>query len=311
MIPRDLDALERGPFDLAVIGGGIHGVALVLEAARRGLRAALVEMNDFGSGSSGNSLRILHGGLRYLQTLDLPRFRDSVLARKWYASHFPQLVRPLPCLMPLYGRGLKRPSVMRIALAANDALASTRNDGLAAEVRLPPGGVLSRAETIDRFPAVRQQGLVGAALWYDYQMLSSERILIEMLHWAAQLGAVTANYVEVKRFGTASGRFDRIVAVDRLTGRELVVRAPLLVNAGGAASPGLAALAGHGATPFSPPSMAFNVLFDSGSMGDSAMAVAAPERGGGRALHMSVAPRCLGWDGAPTAREWRATGTAD
>ena len=64
-------------------------------------------------------------------------------------------------------------------------------------------------------------------------MLSSERILIEMLHWAAQLGAVTANYVEVKRFGTASGRFDRIVAVDRLTGRELVVRAPLLVNAGG------------------------------------------------------------------------------
>ena len=304
MIARDLDALERGPFDLAVIGGGIHGVALVLEAARRGLRAALVEMNDFGSGSSGNSLRILHGGLRYLQTLDLPRFRDSVLARKWYASHFPQLVRPLPCLMPLYGRGLKRPSVMRIALAANDALASTRNDGLAAEVRLPPGGVLSRAETIDRFPAVRQQGLVGAALWYDYQMLSSERILIEMLHWAAQLGAVTANYVEVKRFGTASGRFDRIVAVDRLTGRELVVRAPLLVNAGGAASPGLAALAGHGATPFSPPSMAFNVLFDSGSMGDSAMAVAAPEPGA--AVHFICPSRHGVWAG--TAHLPRANG---
>ncbi len=86
--------------------------------------------------------------------------------------------------------------------------------------------------------------MVGAALWYDYQMLSSERILIEMLRWAAQLGAVTANYVEVKRYGTANGRFDSIVAVDRLSGRELVVRAPLLVNAGGAASPGLAALGG-------------------------------------------------------------------
>ena len=279
MIPRDLDALERGPFDVAIIGGGIHGVALVLEAARRGLRAALVEMNDFGNGSSGNSLRILHGGLRYLQTLDLPRFRDSVLARKWYASNFPHLVRPLPCLLPLYGRGLKRPSVMRLALAANDALAATRNEGLAAEVQLPPGQVLTKAETIDRFPAVRQQGLVGAALWYDYQMLSSERILIEMLRWAARLGAVTANYVEVKRYGTASGRFDTIVAVDRLSGRELAIRAPLLINAGGAASPGLAAMAGHGATSFSPPSMAFNVLFDSSPMGDGAMAVAAPEPG--------------------------------
>jgi glycerol-3-phosphate dehydrogenase len=110
-------------------------------------------------------------------------------------------------------------------------------------------------------------------------MLSSERILIEMLRWAAQLGAVTANYVEVARYGTANGRFDSIVAVDRRSGRELVIRAPLLINAGGAASPRLAALAGHGATRFSPPSMAFNVLFDSSPMGECAMAVAAPEPG--------------------------------
>jgi glycerol-3-phosphate dehydrogenase len=295
VITRDLDALERGQFDVAVIGGGIHGVAIALEAARRGLRAALVELNDFGSGSSGNSLRILHGGLRYLQTLDLARFRDSVSARKWYAQQFPALVRPLPCLLPLYGRGLKRPSVMRLALAANDAFAAGRNSGLAPDVRLPPGRVLTTGETIDRFPAVRRQGLVGAALWYDYQMLSSERILIEMLRWAVQLGAVAANYVEVKRYTKANGRVDSIAAVDRLSGREISIRASVFINAAGAASPALAALAGHKATRFSPPSMAFNVLFDSVAMGACAMAVAAPKPGA--AVHFICPSRHGIWAG--------------
>lgn len=279
MIARDIDALERGGFDLVVIGGGIHGAALVLEAARRGVRAALVERADFGAGSSSNSLRILHGGLRYLQSLDLPRFHDSVQARKWYAQQFPDLVRPLPCLLPLYGKGLKRPSVMRMALAANDALSARRNEGLAPRVALPPGRVLSRAETIAQFPAVRTQGLAGAALWYDYQMVSSERILIEMLSWAVRLGAVVANYVEVVRYGAAAGKFESITAVDRVSGREFVIRAPLFMNAAGGTSPALAALAGHAAVPFSPPSMAFNVLFDSPPMGESAMAVAAPRAG--------------------------------
>jgi glycerol-3-phosphate dehydrogenase len=279
VIRRDLDALANGTFDVAIVGGGIHGVALALEAARRDRRVALVEMNDFGSASSGNSLRILHGGLRYLQTLDLPRFRDSVAARKWYAQHFPDLVRPLPCLMPLYGRRLRRPAVMRLALTANDALAAARNDGLAAETQLPEGRMLSRAETLAEFPAVRQQGLVGAALWYDYQMVSSERILIGMLHWAVGLGAVAANYVEAKRYTTTDGRFDGIVAIDRVSGRELVIRAPVIINAAGSASPELAARAGCAGSRFSPPSMAFNVLFDSPSMGTCAMAVSAAESG--------------------------------
>jgi glycerol-3-phosphate dehydrogenase len=279
VIRRNLDALANGTFDVAVVGGGIHGVALALEAARRGQRVALVEMNDFGCASSGNSLRILHGGLRYLQTFDLPRFRESVAARRWYAQHFPDLVRPLPCLMPLYGRGLKRPVVMRLALAANDALAAARNDGLAARAQLPAGRILSRAETLAEFPAVRQQGLVGAALWYDYQMASSERILIGMLHWAADLGAVTANYVEAKRYTTTGGRFDGVAMLDRRSGRELVVRARVIINAAGSASPELAARAGYAGLRFSPPSMAFNVLFDSPSMGDCAMAVSAPESG--------------------------------
>src|SRR5688500_16787116 len=108
VIVRDVAATSRREFDLVIIGGGIHGVALLHEAARRGVAACLCEARDFGGATSWNSLRILHGGLRYLQTLDLVRFFDSVAARRRLALMFPRLVRPLTCLMPLYGNSLRR-----------------------------------------------------------------------------------------------------------------------------------------------------------------------------------------------------------
>jgi glycerol-3-phosphate dehydrogenase len=94
MIRRDPEQATSRPHDLIVIGAGIYGVAMALEAARRGLRVVLVERDDFGGATSWNSLRILHGGLRYLQTLDLPRFFDSVAERRWFCRHFPELVAP-------------------------------------------------------------------------------------------------------------------------------------------------------------------------------------------------------------------------
>ena len=112
-ILRDPKAYTDEDYDLVVVGAGIQGAALFLEASRRGMRALVLDKGDFGGSTSWNSLRILHGGLRYLQTLDLPRFRQSVRARRWFFQAFPQLVRPLPCLMPLRGKGLKRNSVLR------------------------------------------------------------------------------------------------------------------------------------------------------------------------------------------------------
>jgi len=108
MIKRAPAAAAAQRFDLAVIGAGIHGVCLALQAAERGLRVLLLERADFGSGASGNSLRVVHGGLRYLQSLDVARFRESVAERRWFARTFPGLVEPLPCLMPLYAEGLLR-----------------------------------------------------------------------------------------------------------------------------------------------------------------------------------------------------------
>src|SRR6202163_1635975 len=99
---RDLDRLTARTFDVLVVGGGIYGLAIAYDAAQRGLSAALIERDDFGSGSSFNHLRTIHGGLRYLQTLDARRARESMRERRTLARIAPQAVRPLPFALPLY-----------------------------------------------------------------------------------------------------------------------------------------------------------------------------------------------------------------
>ena len=209
-----------------MLGGGIYGIALCLEAARRGLKTLLVERADFGGATSWSNLRILHGGLRYLQTLDLPRFYESVGERRWFLRHFPDLVRPLPCLMPLYGRGLRRPGVFRIALALNDLLSWQRNRGVASALHLPLGRLVDAPETAKLFPQADRRGLQGGALWYDAVMLSPERIAIEMLRWACTCGATALNYTEATGLIIEQGAVRGIEARDRVAERALRFRAP-------------------------------------------------------------------------------------
>ena len=123
-ITRNPEAMASEQFDVVVIGGGIVGVCTLLEASRRGLKALLIEAEDFGGATSWNSLPIVHGGLRYLQNLDIQRFRRSVREQAWWMQHFPELIEPLPCVMPLYNTGLRRTQVMRMALKLNDLVAA-------------------------------------------------------------------------------------------------------------------------------------------------------------------------------------------
>src|SRR5258708_2382100 len=98
---RDLDTLTARTFDVLVVGGGIYGLTIAYDAAQRGLGVALIERHDFGSGASFNHLRTIHGGLRYLQTLDLARARESVLERRTLATIAPHTIRPLQFALPL------------------------------------------------------------------------------------------------------------------------------------------------------------------------------------------------------------------
>lgn len=279
MIERDVVRASEEPYDLIVVGGGIYGVCLAMEAARRGLHPLLVERDDFGGGTSWNSLRIIHGGLRYLQSFDLPRFVESVGERRWFCRTYPDLVEPLECLMPLYGSGLRRPSVLRVALTLNDALTWRRNAGVRNDRRLPPGRVLDRAATASLFPAVHPEGLLGGAVWYDAVMASSPRVLTETLRWACRNGARALNYVECVGLSTEGDRVAGVRAVERLSGDGVRFRAPVVVNCAGPWSGSVAERLDRVHEPLFRPSLAFNVLLDHEPPSTAALAVAARRPG--------------------------------
>src|SRR5205823_14318648 len=110
---RDVDQLTRRTFDVLVVGGGIYGLTIAYDAAQRGLSVALVERDDFGSGTSFNHLRTIHGGLRYLQRLDVGRARESVRERRTMARIAPHALRPLPFAVPIYRSLTKGKLAMR------------------------------------------------------------------------------------------------------------------------------------------------------------------------------------------------------
>lgn len=276
MIRRDFDAARGREFDLLVIGGGIYGVALLREAAVRGLSACLCEAGDFGGGTSWNSLRIAHGGLRYLQTGDLPRFFQSVAARRSFARRFPQLVRPLECVMPLYGRGLRRTSVLRVALFANDMLSSGRNGGLSEGTRIPGGRIIDPATTRRRFPGVPGDLLEGAACWSDYRMVSSERILMELLRDGCRRGAVALNYAPVAELVQEGGVVRGGIVLDSPTNERNTIAARTVVNCAGPWVRSMVQGRGGDLDALFRPSLAFNLLLDRAPPGDGALAVSAP-----------------------------------
>ncbi|MCP4117314.1 MAG: FAD-dependent oxidoreductase [Desulfobacteraceae bacterium] len=260
-------------YDLIIIGGGVYGIMLSHEAARKGLRSILLERDGFGEHTSANSLRIIHGGFRYLQTLNLPRFRESVGERTWFLKNFPEYVKPLPCLIPLYGKGLRRPSVLKTALAVNDILSWQRNQGVRDDRRLPRGKVVNAAQTDTIFPAVDKNGLVGAALWYDAFMPDSNALLHHILETARQNGAAALNRCEAVELVTRGNTVAGVKVVSQKNGEKSTVFADAVVNAAGPWSRGLTRIFGREIQKLFYPSLAWNVLFDREALSDHAVAV--------------------------------------
>lgn len=230
-IERQPDAFASDQYDVIVIGGGIYGACTMLEAAQRGQRVLLIERDDFGGATSWNSLRIIHGGLRYLQSLDFRRYYRSVTEQAWWLKHFADLVQPLSCLMPLYNHGLRRTDVMRAVLFANDVMSNAIRR--THQVQLGPGRVISPDETVQRFHSVRTEGLRGGAIWYDAVMRSPQRLLIEVMRWAAAAGGRALNYMSVEDVIASKGCVQGVVGRCQLTSREFEFRAPAIVNCAG------------------------------------------------------------------------------
>jgi glycerol-3-phosphate dehydrogenase len=255
---RDLAELTRDPFDILVVGGGIYGLTTVYEAAQRGLRAALVERHDFGSGTSFNHHKTLHGGLRYLQSADVRRTRASIRERRAFARIAPQLISPQPFVMPTWPRLTRSTVAMRAAFLVDQALAYDRNTGIAVSHHLPSGRVLSRAEFLDLVPQARDLPATGGALWYDYRTDDTERLTLSFALAASRFGATLANYADAIEPLRAGARITGMRVRDAMSGDVMDVRAGVTVNAAG---PGAArVMAAFGARRALPLLKAMNVV---------------------------------------------------
>ena len=236
---RDVDKLTAATFDVLVVGGGIYGLTIAYDAAQRGLSVALVERDDFGSGTSFNHLRTIHGGLRYLQSLDVGRARESIHERRATARIAPHAVRPLPFALPLYRSLLRGKLAMRAGFALDRLVAFDRNRGVLPSHRLPGGRVFSRGHAAQTFPGLKRQGLTGAAVFYDYVTTEPDRLVFSFALAAAEHGAVLANHVEAIAPRTDGTRVTGISARDTLGSRTLEISARLTVNATGGNIDGL------------------------------------------------------------------------
>jgi glycerol-3-phosphate dehydrogenase len=242
---RDLDRLGSEQFDLLIIGGGIHGLAAAYDAAGRGLRVALVERDDFGSGASFNHQRTVHGGLRALQRASLRRVRRGIHERRAFARIAPRYVTPFPFITGIYGRLTRGRLAMKAALRAYDAIGRARNAGVSQELHLPASRVESRTATMKLFPLVRQEGLRGGAVWYDYQMQQADRLTLAFALGAEAKGAALANHTDIVALERdAGGRVTGARAVDRIGGRDVPIRASAVLSAAGSQAAAVAALAG-------------------------------------------------------------------
>ncbi|MBN1480454.1 glycerol-3-phosphate dehydrogenase/oxidase [candidate division KSB1 bacterium] len=233
MMKRDVEKLTQEEFDLLVVGGGIYGATVAWDAVLRGLKVALIEKRDFAAGTSSNSLKIIHGGLRYLQHADFARMRESIVERRILLKIAPHLVFPMPCIMPTFGHAVKGPEVMRIGLLMNDLFSVDRNRGLDKDHRLPNGALLSKKQLADLIPRVNRDDVNGGALWYDAHMHNSERLLLSFVHSAVEKGAVVANYVKANNLLVKNGRVYGVEARDERTQKTLAINAKLTISTQG------------------------------------------------------------------------------
>ena len=230
---RDLNQLRSHRFDVAVVGGGVHGAWVALRAAQAGLQVALVERGDFGAATSSNSLNILHGGLRYLQHLDFARMRTSIRARREFCRMSPALVRPLQCLMPLKAAGVRSPWTLGPALLLNDFISHDRNDGVEAGLRLPRGRLLSAARCRERVEPLAATDAFGGAIWWDAVTLDPGRLVLETVVAAADSGAAVANHLQAIEYLIQGQTVHGIAVRDGISGEEFEIRASVVVNATG------------------------------------------------------------------------------
>jgi glycerol-3-phosphate dehydrogenase len=248
---RRVEALTDGPFDLLILGGGITGAGVALDAVLRGLRVALIDKGDFAGGTSSLSSKLIHGGLRYLEHGDVRLVYEALHERGRLLHNAPHLVHPLRFVLPFYVGARVPPWKFRIGLLLYDLLAGTRN--------LQRSRATTSRRLQQEFAGLRPAGLLGGAEYFDAQM-DDARLCLEVIRTAALHGAVIANYVEAIGFEKTGGLIRGIRAVDHLRGRDFLIGARQVLNATGPWGDAVRRLAGDDDEPLLRPTKGVHLL---------------------------------------------------
>lgn len=219
-----LQTMAESELDLLVIGGGITGAGIALDAITRGIKVGVLEKNDFGSGTSSRSTKLIHGGLRYLKQGDFKLVQEVGRERAILYKNAPHLVIPAPMLLPVYKGGTYGYLASSIGLYVYDWLA-----GVARKERRK---MLSRNEVMEKEPLLKKEGLKGGGLYYEYRT-DDARLTLDIMKTASQRGAMAVNYAEARKFIYENGRAAGVEVHDRISGKRLAIRAKHIVNAAG------------------------------------------------------------------------------
>ena len=225
--------LAEERFDVVVVGGGITGAGVALDAATRGYSVALVEQADYAAGTSSRSSKLVHGGLRYLQNFDLGLVREALLERQLLTALAPHLVRPLPLVVAAFG-GARPDRLMGVGLNLYDVMARGRRGRNESTEAWSPDRhrTISGEEVVELLPALREREPSAGYLFYDCQT-DDARLVLTVLAEAERFGTVCANRLEVTELVLDNGRAGGVRARDTESGEEIEIRADNVVNATG------------------------------------------------------------------------------
>ncbi|MGG4551272.1 glycerol-3-phosphate dehydrogenase/oxidase [Paenibacillus humicus] len=219
-----LQEMEQAPLDLLIIGGGITGSGIALDAAARGMRVGLVDMQDYAAGTSSRSTKLVHGGLRYLKQFDIGVVAEVGKERAIVYENGPHVTTPEWMLLPIYKEGTFGRFSTSLGLRVYDFLAGVKRE----ERRR----MLSAAQTLAKEPLLRREGLEGGGYYVEYRT-DDARLTLEVLKEAAAHGALAVNYARLERFDYEAGQIAGAEIADVLSGRQYTVRARCIVNAAG------------------------------------------------------------------------------
>ena len=220
-----IEQCKEDLFDILIVGGGITGAGIALDAVSRGLSVLLVEKVDFAEGTSSKSTKLVHGGLRYLKNLEFKLVKDAGRERAVLYQNAPHIVYPQEMILPIYKENKYGKLLTSFALWIYDSLAGV-------EPKYKKKN-LSRIQLIKKIPLLKEDGLKGGISYYEYRTKDS-RLVIENIKKANELGAVALNYVELIQIETQKDKTVSAKLFDKISQQEIRCKSKVIVNATGA-----------------------------------------------------------------------------